>query len=76
MFIKNLNYIVKINDLIVLNYKFNTINKFYRFNLNNFLEINYNIKSLYVVRYPYISEILTMWSQKVFNRNLYSVFFL
>ena len=55
---KNINYIVKVNDLIVMQWKFYYINRFYNFYLNSFLEVNKNIKSFYVVRLPHISEII------------------
>ena len=76
LLVKNINYTVRVNDLVSLFFKTSFLNKFYIYNLSNFLEINYFIKSFFVVRFPFISEIVSNWFQKVFNRSLYNSFFL
>ena len=75
LFLKNKNYILKKNDLIVLNYKYYYFNKFYYYFYNSFLEVNYNIKSFYLVRLPFLNEIIKKWSNKIFNFNLYKLIY-
>ncbi len=74
-FIKNSNYMVKLDDLVVLNFKFYKFEKLNFFFLNSFLEVNYKIKSFFLIRLPFLSEILKKWSVKFFNRSLYSYMF-
>ena len=58
LYVKNKNYIVKVGDLISLNYKYYGINRFYKYFYNSFIEVNYNIKSFNILRLPFINEIL------------------
>ena len=73
LFYKNKNYIVKIGELVILNYKSFWINNFYLFFYNSFFEVNYNIKSFFLIRFPYLNEIIKKWNFKIFNSNLYSL---
>ena len=58
LYLKNKNYILSKYDLIILNYKYYKINKFYKYYYNSFFEVNYKIKSLIFLRFPFINEIL------------------
>ena len=47
LFLKNKNYIIKVKDLISLNYKYYKLNKYYNYRKISFIEIKYNLKSFF-----------------------------
>ena len=72
IYFKSKNYILKIKDLISLNFKYYKINRFYYYNNISFIETNLKLKSFYLIRYPYISEILKKWKKSIFDYSLYN----
>ena len=70
--LKNKNYLIRLKDLIVLNYKYYKLNKFYYYYYNSFLEVNYSIKSFYLSKFPSLNDLSKKWSLKIFNYNFYS----
>ena len=72
IFFKNKNYILKIKDLISLNFKFYKINRFYQYSNIPFIECNLRLKSFYLIRYPFINEILKKWKKSIFDYSIYN----
>ena len=73
LFFKNKNYILKIKDLISLNSKYYNLNKFYFYKKISFLEIKYTLKSFFLIRYPFINEILKKWKKSIFDYSFYNL---
>ena len=73
LFFNNKNYILKNKDLVSLNSKYYKLNKFYYYINISFTEINIYLKSFYMIRYPFINEILKKWKMSIFNYSFYNL---